>query len=125
MTAVGFIGLGRMGSGMAARLLGQVGSLIVHDVAEAAVARLVEQGAEPAASAREVGARAEIVFASLPGPAIVERTIAEAAEGGAAKIIVDLSTSGPRTAIRLAETLGARGIASFDAPVSGGIKGAR
>jgi 3-hydroxyisobutyrate dehydrogenase-like beta-hydroxyacid dehydrogenase len=125
MTAVGFIGLGRMGAGMAARLLGHVDRLIVHDLAEEAVERLVAQGAEKGVSARDVGAEADIVFASLPSPATVEATIQEAAEGGGASIIVDLSTSGPRTAIRLAEQLEPRGIASFDAPVSGGIKGAR
>jgi 3-hydroxyisobutyrate dehydrogenase-like beta-hydroxyacid dehydrogenase len=125
MTNVGFIGLGRMGAGMASRLIGHVDRLIVHDLAEAAVEQLVAQGAERAASAREVGTQAEIVFASLPSPKIVEATVQEAAEGGAASIIVDLSTSGPRTATRLSEGLRAREIASFDAPVSGGIKGAR
>jgi 3-hydroxyisobutyrate dehydrogenase-like beta-hydroxyacid dehydrogenase len=38
---------------------------------------------------------------------------------------VDLSTSGPEAAIRLSAALAARGIASLEAPVSGGIKGAR
>ncbi|MGE5721484.1 MAG: NAD(P)-dependent oxidoreductase [Sphingomonadales bacterium] len=128
MTSLGFIGLGRMGAGMAARLIGQGERLVVHDVADAAVQALVAQGAEATGSARDVGARADIVFASLPSPAIVEETLTGtngAIEGGRAKIVVDLSTSGPRTAIKLAEAFGTRGIASIDAPVSGGIKGAR
>ena len=128
MTSLGFIGLGRMGAGMAARLIGQGERLVVHDVADAAVQALVAQGAEAAGSARDVGARADIVFASLPSPAIVEETLTGAngaIEGGRAKIVVDLSTSGPRTAIKLAAAFRERGIASIDAPVSGGIKGAR
>ncbi len=122
---VGFIGLGRMGAGMAARLDEAGHTLLVHDLSAEAVAPLVTKGAKALASAREVGAGADIVFASLPSPAIVEAAIVEAAGGGKARTIVDLSTSGPRTAIRLAETLAPRGIASFDAPVSGGVKGAR
>jgi 3-hydroxyisobutyrate dehydrogenase-like beta-hydroxyacid dehydrogenase len=65
------------------------------------------------------------VLVSLPSLKIVEDTILDIAAGGRTKIIVDLSTSGPQLAIRLAEELGARSIASFDAPVSGGVKGAR
>lgn len=122
---VGFIGLGRMGAHMAARLDEAGHSLLVHDRAPDAVRALVGRGAKAAISAREVGAGADIVFASLPSPAIVEAAIGEAAGGGRAQIIVDLSTSGPRTAIRLAEVLAARDIASFDAPVSGGVRGAR
>lgn len=125
MTTLGFIGLGRMGAGMAARLLGEGRRLIVHDVSNEAVEALVSQGAERASSAREVGAAADIVFASLPTPQIVETTLLDVADGGCARIIVDLSTSGSRTAIKLAEALGKRGIASFDAPVSGGVKPAR
>ncbi|MEI9852180.1 MAG: NAD(P)-dependent oxidoreductase [Sphingomonas sp.] len=122
---IGFIGLGRMGAPMAARLLGTGEALVVHDVSEEAVAGLVAQGAVAAGSAREVGAQADIVLASLPSPQIVLDTVAQIASGGRAKIVVDLSTSGSRAAIRIAEDLGALGIASFDAPVSGGIKGAR
>jgi 3-hydroxyisobutyrate dehydrogenase-like beta-hydroxyacid dehydrogenase len=122
---VGFIGLGRMGAGMAGRLDEAGHSLLVHDLASDAVQALVGKGAKAATSAREVGAGADIVFASLPSPAIVEAAIGEAAAGGRARVIVDLSTSGPRTAIRLAEALATQGIASFDAPVSGGVRGAR
>ncbi|HEY0299723.1 MAG TPA: NAD(P)-binding domain-containing protein, partial [Rhizomicrobium sp.] len=103
MTSIGFIGLGRMGAGMAARLVTDGWQLTVHDVSEDAVASLVSQGAIRADSAQAVGAAADIVFASLPSPQIVEETLLAVAEGGRARIIVDLSTSGSRTAIRLAE----------------------
>jgi 3-hydroxyisobutyrate dehydrogenase-like beta-hydroxyacid dehydrogenase len=128
MTVIGFIGLGRMGAGMAARLIAAGESLVVHDLSETAVATLVGQGAEEAYSPSAVGSTADIVFASLPSPAIVESSLVGdggVIEGNRVRIVVDLSTSGPRTAVRLADELGKRHIASFDAPVSGGVKGAR
>ncbi len=125
MTVVGFLGLGRMGAGMAARLVGHVakerGRLLVHDISPEAVAALVEQGAEAGGSAEALGARCDIVFMSLPTPSIVRDAAAEVASGGNLRILCDLSTSGPRLAKELSETLETRGIASFDAPVSGGI----
>ncbi|MFC4253973.1 NAD-binding protein [Altererythrobacter xixiisoli] len=121
---IGFLGLGRMGAGMAARLLGQpalCGRLLVHDIAPDAVAALVVQGAEPAASAEALGAQCDVVFTSLPTPAIVREAVVAIAAGGSPKIICDLSTSGPALAKELDALLAPRGIASFDAPVSGGI----
>jgi len=136
MTIVGFLGLGRMGAGMSARLIGPeispealgVERLLVHDVSEQAVAALVAQGAEAASSAKALGERCDIVFASLPRPDIVRTAVLGEdgiAAGGKVKIICDLSTSGPRLAQELDAALSAKGIASFDAPVSGGIKGAK
>jgi 3-hydroxyisobutyrate dehydrogenase-like beta-hydroxyacid dehydrogenase len=124
MTTVGFLGLGRMGAGMAARLVGDCERLLVHDIDSAAVARLVEQGAAAAGSARVLGQSCDIVFTSLPTPAIVREAIIGPdgiAAGGSPRLICDLSTSGPKLAAELAEALAPRGIASFDAPVSGGI----
>lgn len=124
MTTVGFLGLGRMGAGMAARLVGHCGRLLVHDIDGAAVAKLVEQDAEAAGSARALGERCDIVFISLPTPAIVREAILGPdgiSAGGSPRIICDLSTSGPKLAAELAEALTPQGIASFDAPVSGGI----
>jgi len=125
---IGFIGLGRMGSGMALRLCAAGVPLIVHDISADAIAALVDAGAQAAESARAVADIAEIVMVSLPMPDIVHEVLlgsGSVAEGRAVKIVVDLSTSGPAMAKRLAAGLTAHGIASFDAPVSGGVKGAR
>jgi len=125
---IGFIGLGRMGAGMALRLRAAGLPLIVHDVSPDAVAALVEAGAQAAPDASAVADAAEIVLVSLPLPDIVQAVLlgeGGVAQGGAVKIAVDLSTSGPAMAQRLAAGLAARGIAGFDAPVSGGVKGAR
>ena len=121
MSTIGFLGLGRMGAGMAARLVDQVDRLLVHDISPDAVAALVNKGAKAAGSAEALGAQCDIVFMSLPTPAIVRSAAAEIAAGGKLRILCDLSTSGPKLAKEMAETLGPRGIASFDAPVSGGI----
>jgi 3-hydroxyisobutyrate dehydrogenase-like beta-hydroxyacid dehydrogenase len=121
---VGFLGLGRMGGPMAANLIGHVERLLLHDVSPAAVEALVAKGAEAAGSAAALGERCEIVFMSLPTPAIVREAAAGIAAAGSPRIICDLSTSGPKLAQELHDTLTPRGIASFDAPVSGGIRGA-
>jgi len=123
-STVGFLGLGRMGAPMASRLVGHVDRLLVHDIAPAAVEALVAQGAEAAGSAAALGEHCEIVFLSLPTPPIVREAVGEVAAGGTPRIVCDLSTSGPKLAHELHDLLAPRGIASFDAPVSGGIRGA-
>jgi 3-hydroxyisobutyrate dehydrogenase-like beta-hydroxyacid dehydrogenase len=124
MTTIGFLGLGRMGAPMASRLVGHVDRLLVHDIAPAAVEALVAKGAEAAGSAAALGESCDVVFLSLPTPPIVSQAVAEVASRGAPRIVCDLSTSGPRLAQELHDTLTPKGIASFDAPVSGGIRGA-
>ena len=128
MTTIGFLGLGRMGAGMSARLVGHADHLLVHDLSEEAVSGLVERGASAARSATTLGEQCDIVFTSLPTPAIVRDAILGPdgiLSGGTPRMICDLSTSGPGLAQELAEALADKGVASFDAPVSGGIKGAR
>lgn len=124
MTTIGFLGLGRMGGPMAANLLDHVDRLLVHDVSPAAVQALVARGAEAAGSAAALGERCEIVFMSLPTPPIVRSAAGEVLSGGNPRILCDLSTSGPKLAQELHDMAAAKGMASFDAPVSGGIRGA-
>ncbi|GAA4709549.1 NAD(P)-dependent oxidoreductase [Pseudonocardia yuanmonensis] len=124
---LGFVGLGRMGSRMAARLVGAGHDLVVYDVDAEAVKALVDLGATAAGSASEVANRAAVVLTSLPTPAIVLDVVLGPdgiAQGGAVRRVVELSTTGTRTACRLADELGPRGVTSIDAPVSGGTSGA-
>lgn len=127
MTTIGFLGLGRMGAPMASNLVKAGHAVWVHDVSAEAVTGLVAQGATAAGSAAALGENCEVVFTSLPTPAIVREAVLGkdgiCAHKGPA-ILCDLSTSGPQLAVVLAEALASRGTACFDAPVSGGIKGA-
>jgi len=124
---LGFIGVGRMGSLMAARLLEAGHALSIFDTDEAAMARLEQRGAVRARSAAEVASIAETVFISLPTPEIV-RSVALSPSGiiagSTVRIVVDLSTTGPAVAKVVAEELRARRITAVDAPVSGGPSGA-
>ncbi len=124
----GFIGVGRMGSPMATRLLSAGRRLCVFDRDEQAVESLLRHGALRAGSPAEVASLAETVFLSLPTPDVVQAVaLGEGGviEGSRVRRVVDLSTTGPRVARVVAQGLGQRGIAYVDAPVSGGVAGAR
>ena len=125
---VGMIGTGRMGGPMAERLLKAGHRLVIFDTNEAAVRPLVALGATAARSALEVANQAETVFASLPTPDIVRQSIIRpggALEGTRIRYFVDLSSSGAIAAAEIAGALSVRGIRALDAPVSGGVAGAR
>src|SRR5690606_35939074 len=125
---VGFVGLGQMGGPMSRRLLDAGHRLIVHDVRPEAVDALVAAGAEAAASPAEVAARAALVLVSLPTPEVVRAVVLGPdglIQGGALRTYVDLSTTGQAVAVEVAAALGERGIVTLDAPVSGGVRGAR
>ncbi|HVY07901.1 MAG TPA: NAD(P)-dependent oxidoreductase [Burkholderiales bacterium] len=124
----GFVGVGRMGGLMSARLLNEGHKVIAYDVAEDVVAALEKKGAQRASSAADVANKAEIVFLSLPNPEIVQRASLGSGgvvEGSKVRRVVDFSTIGPRTAGLVAKGLAAKNIVYVDAPVSGGLKGAR
>jgi 3-hydroxyisobutyrate dehydrogenase-like beta-hydroxyacid dehydrogenase len=121
---IAFIGVGRMGGPMAARLLAAGHQLTVFDPATAAMAALTAGGARGAASAVEAARGAQVVMASLPSPATVRALAVELTGVAGVSVFVDLSTSGPAASQAVAATLGPAGIAAVDAPVSGGVKGA-
>lgn len=124
---LGFVGLGQMGSRMAARLLDAGYALVVCDRVDAAVAPLVARGARRAATPAEVADLADIVLGSLPTPDIV-RGVAlgpdGVLQGQRARRFIDLSTTGPRIAQQVAAAFAEQGRIAIDAPVSGGITGA-
>lgn len=125
--SVGFVGTGKMGAPMAARLIDAGHSLTVYDIRDEAMAPLVARGAVKARSSREVADRADIVFFSLPEPEDVRGEAIGAhgiISGERAKILVDLSTTGRPTTLTVAEALAKKNIAMVDAPVSGGVAGA-
>ncbi len=126
---LGFIGVGRMGGPMANRLIDAGFRLCIYDVSDEATRPLVARGAELAASPAEVASSAEIVFMSLPTPDVV-REVALGGNGGLingsrVRTVVDLSTTGPGVATEVAAQLAERRIGWVDAPVSGGMTGAK
>jgi 3-hydroxyisobutyrate dehydrogenase-like beta-hydroxyacid dehydrogenase len=127
-TDYGFIGVGRMGGQMARRLLAAGVSLTVADTSSGAVDELVAAGAVAAKTAAEVCSSTKTVFLSLPTPDVVEAVClgpGGVQDGSTVKHVVDCSTTGPKIARSVASELARAGIEYIDAPVSGGIKGAR
>jgi 3-hydroxyisobutyrate dehydrogenase-like beta-hydroxyacid dehydrogenase len=125
---IGFIGLGNMGAPMAGRLLDAGWQLHVFDVRAEAVQALAARGAKAAKTPADVANQAAVVFASLPTPAVVHEVVLGphgVATGGKVRTFVDLSTTGPRMASEIAAGLRAREITAVDAPVSGGVGGAK
>lgn len=125
---VGFVGLGRMGSRMARRLLDHGYEVVVHDVNPDALRPFQERGVPTASSPQQLAGDVPIVLASLPTPASVESVVLGPdglADGFAAGgVFVDVSTTGLVVEERIANALAQRGIEILDAPVSGGVRGA-
>jgi 3-hydroxyisobutyrate dehydrogenase-like beta-hydroxyacid dehydrogenase len=124
---IGFIGTGRMGGPMAGRLLDAGYSLSVYDTQAEATKPLVARGARLAHSPAEVASASDIVMTSLPTPDIVKNVALGPngiSSGNRARIVIDLSTSGPGAAKLIAQEFAPRNMTLVDAPVSGGIKGA-
>jgi 3-hydroxyisobutyrate dehydrogenase len=125
---IGFIGLGVMGSRIAANIQAAGYSLVVYDARPEAANSVVERGARRADCPAEVARKSDVIFTSLPGPREVEdvaagpRGILEGIRSGG--IYVDLSTSQPTLTRRLDAMFRKAGAAVLDAPVSGGKSGA-
>ena len=125
---LGFIGIGNMGLPMACRLMDRGYGLIVFDIREDAVQPLVARGARVTSSPAEVASEAETVLVSLPTPEVVREVALGTngiVNGSNARTYVDLSTTGPKVAEQVADGLGEKGIEVLDAPVSGGVSGAK
>ncbi len=126
---IGFIGLGTMGAFMAANLQKSQYKLVVTDVRRDAAAEHIANGAEWAATPKDIAAQCDIVFTSLPGPSEVEQVVfgkdglLEGAHAGMAYF--DLSTNSQALMKRVHGALAEKGAHAFDSPVSGGPEGAR
>ena len=124
----GFIGIGHMGTPMASRLLATGKKVIVCDTNDEAVTALVRLGAGSARRPVDVANSVNCVFLSLPNPEIVTQVVLGdngLSKGSKVRTIIDFSTIGPRAAIAIASELTDTGMTYADAPVSGGVPGAR
>jgi 3-hydroxyisobutyrate dehydrogenase-like beta-hydroxyacid dehydrogenase len=127
-TSVGFIGVGNMGNPMAGNVLKNF-PLTVFDMNPAAMGNLVAAGARKAGSAQEVVEQSDIVLTCLPASPDVEALylgaggLVERAQPG--KILIDLSSVLPSTPRKIEPRARERGVHFLEAPVSGGVSGAR
>jgi 3-hydroxyisobutyrate dehydrogenase-like beta-hydroxyacid dehydrogenase len=124
VSAIGFIGLGRIGSPMAEHLLRWPVGLVVHDIDPSAVSRFAEKGAFAAGSVWELAERCDVISVMVRDDAEVRGVIAEMGENLKPRVVVAIhSTIRPGTAEALAEQV-PDGVSIVDAPVSGGPMGA-
>lgn len=122
---IGLLGLGLLGSALAARLLAQGYAVVGSDLRDSAREHLHFLGGT-AASAPDVVARCDLVFLSLPTHREVRAVLDEcAASLRAGQVILDTTTGDPASSVAVARDLAARGIAYLDGTVSGSSEQAR
>jgi 3-hydroxyisobutyrate dehydrogenase len=126
MTRIAFIGLGNMGSGMAANQAKAGRELVAFDLSAEAMARAVAQGMIGAASAAEAVKDADIVITMLPAGIHVSEVYMEAILPHARKdaLLIDCSTIDIDSARTVARDASMQGFRAADAPVSGGTAAA-
>lgn len=129
MATVGFIGLGNMGGPMAANLAKAGHAVKAFDLSDAALKAVQEAGATPCNSAKEVIQDVEFVISMLPADHHVEGVYL--GDDGlinhlqSSQLVIDCSTISSEAAIYVGGELEKAGIAFIDAPVSGGVGGAK
>jgi 3-hydroxyisobutyrate dehydrogenase len=127
--AIGFIGLGLMGTSFTRRLVETGHRVTGFDIDAGKVKAAAEAGVAPAAGAAEVAAAADLVLISvIDTHAVEDATLGSrgviANQNLAGKTVVDHSTTELPATMRIAAALEARGAAFVDAPVSGGPEAA-
>jgi 3-hydroxyisobutyrate dehydrogenase len=126
---IGWIGTGVMGAAMCGHLLQRGHPVTVFTRTRARADALLARGAAWADSPRAVAARSDVVFSIVGYPQDVREVVlgADGALAGAAAgtVLIDMTTSEPSLAREIDAAARARGVASLDAPVSGGDVGAR
>jgi len=126
---IGFIGIGVMGRSMAGHLLNAGYPLHVNNRTQAKAQELLDKGAQWQDSPGKVAAVSDVIITIVGFPNDVEAVylgddgILTNAKAGST--VIDMTTSCPDLAQKIAEQAKTKGISSFDAPVSGGDIGAR
>jgi 3-hydroxyisobutyrate dehydrogenase-like beta-hydroxyacid dehydrogenase len=121
--AIGVIGLGNIGRGIATNLVADGNEVVVYDVDAAAMA--VIEGATAAADVAAVARAADVTLLSLPTPDVVSEVAAAwAAAAAPGAVLVDLSTNSPAVVRELGKKLVSSGHHLVEAPLTGGAIGA-
>jgi 3-hydroxyisobutyrate dehydrogenase len=128
-TRIGWIGTGVMGQSMCGHLISRGYAATVYNRSRDKAKPLLDAGAAWADSPRGVAERSDVVFAIVGFPQDVREVFlgVQGALGGsrAEMVLVDMTTSEPSLAKEIYEKAKAKGVASVDAPVSGGDVGAK
>jgi 3-hydroxyisobutyrate dehydrogenase len=126
MSNIGFIGLGNMGGPMAANLVKAGERVHGFDVVEASREASARDGVQIVANARSTVENADIVITMLPAGhhviSVWNDIVPHARQG---TLFIDCSTIDVESARKAHALAAARGIATLDAPVSGGVGGAK
>ncbi|HLP24537.1 MAG TPA: NAD(P)-dependent oxidoreductase [Acidobacteriota bacterium] len=127
--SIAFIGTGVMGRSMAGHLQKAGHKLHVHNRTKAKAQELLDAGATWHDTPGSAAAQADFVFTIVGFPSDVEETYFGAqgilAQAKPGTVLVDMTTSSPALARRIAEAATAKGLLALDAPVTGGDVGAR
>jgi len=126
---IGFIGIGAMGASMAARLVKAGHSVTAFDIKPGVAEKFAaETGAAAPRSLAELMQNTQLIITMLRTSADVQDVLlaVEATSAmTAGTTIIDMTSGSPKVTQAIAAEMQSRGIAMLDAPVSGGIKGAR
>ena len=128
-TRIGWIGTGVMGCSLCGHLIEAGYSVTLYNRSPEKAAALVKAGATLACSPEEVARKSDVIFTIVGFPHDVEQVIlgdnGVLAGCEAGKVIIDMTTSQPELAVRIADASASMGVESIDAPVSGGDVGAK
>ena len=126
--SVGFIGLGMMGIPMSKQLLDAGYKIVGYDTDPDACSRAKANGADIAASPKEIAEKCNPVITIVPNSDIVEQVVLgpEGVMAGASEgdVLIEMTTAYPMSTLKIANELGKKGVRMLDAPVSGGVVGA-
>ena len=129
---IGWIGVGKMGNPMAARLIEAGHRLTICDPVPENRASVVARGARVSATPSEMAAHCGLVFSTIPNDAALEAVVYGNEERGsflsrvgAGSVLVEMSTVSPALSVRLANALARRGVGYLRCPISGSTALAR
>jgi len=128
-TKIGWIGTGVMGASMCGHLMDAGFSATIYNRTKAKAQMLLDRGAVWGESPAVVAAKSDVIFSIVGFPQDV-RSVLLGNDGALSSakpgsVLVDMTTSQPSLAVEIYESAKAKGVASVDAPVSGGDIGAK
>ncbi len=128
-TRIGWVGTGVMGHSMVGHLMSNGYQATVYTRSKDKAKDLIDRGAAWAATPKAVAEQADVIFAIVGFPPDVREVFLGASGALAGSrpgcVLVDMTTSDPSLAREIYDAAKAKGVASVDAPVSGGDVGAK